>query len=74
MFTAEKARKLTNKARENRLSTWEHLQFDIRKQAQQGKNYLYISNERYLNLATTLEVFDYNIVFDNDMGEWKVEW
>jgi hypothetical protein len=76
MFTAEKAKKLTKKVQEDRLGSWEHLQFLIRDRAIHGFNTLEIEDEnaRYLNLCTALEVFGYEIKFNREKYHWTISW
>ena len=74
MFTAAKAHKLSKRAREHTLNMWERLQFEIRKKAMEGETSLFIENEEYLLLTTTLNVFGYEVEFDPIVEKWRISW
>ena len=74
MFDARKARKLARKVRDGKLNRWEQLQQEIRERAFRGESYLPIDNDSYLLLSTTLEVFGYKLIYNEEVKGWQIEW
>lgn len=75
MFDARKAHKLSKKAYENKVNLWERLQLEIRNKAMSGSNILEIDdNNKYMLLRTTLEVFGYEVRYNNDINKWEICW
>ena len=74
MFTAEKACKLTCKAKEGRVSEWQQIQFQIRRAAIVGINHIFISDEYATQFITALTTFGYKVKFNPRIQLWTVSW
>ena len=74
MFSAIKANSLMNKARNNKLTYWIKLQQEIRERAIRSYDFLYLTNNNYLNLIALLQVNGYEVAYDKEAGLWYCSW
>ena len=75
MFDARKAHKLSKKVYENKVNLWERLQLEIRNKAMNGSNILEVDDDNeYMLLRTTLEVFGYEVKYNNNINKWEICW